>query len=63
MYLKVLHECSCVLRLQNALTDSLCADGDQRRVDVGRGQVGVEVGEHLPHPLVDVGGHFGWKFN
>ena len=48
---------------KNALTDSLSADGDQRRVDVGRGQVGVEVGEHLPHPLVDVRGHFGGKFN
>ena len=48
---------------KNAMADSLCADGDQRRVDVGRGQIGVEVGEHLPHPLVDVAGHFGGSFN
>ena len=46
--------------------DSLCANGDERRVDVGRGQVGVEVREHFAHSLVNVGGHF-WgesgKFN
>ena len=46
---------------RKARSDSLCANGDQRRVDVGRGQVGVEVREHFAHPLVNVGGHFRGK--
>ena len=63
MYLKKVLALSCTFRLEKYPIDSLCANGDQRRVDVGRGQVGVEVREHFPHPLVNVRGHFGGKFN